>query len=100
MLQQPVEGFENVLNWLYLPYKPSASGGDSEEDLGHGLFLLKDVVERARHVVARSESGEAIAVEDTSDGVGRVSKGALSLLKRHLKVLEDMLAGITVAETK
>jgi len=97
VLQEPVQGFEDVIDWLYLPYKPGAGEEDSEEALGRGPFLLNDVVEKARAVVARSESGRTIAVEDTSDGVGRVSRGALALLKRHLHVLEGLLAAATKA---
>jgi hypothetical protein len=87
VLLHPVQGFEDVINWLYLP--PGQSGG--EEELGPGPFLLKDVVEKARDVVCRSESGEAVSVENTTDGVGRVSRGALALLKRSLGVLEGIL---------
>jgi hypothetical protein len=85
-----VEGCEDIINWLYLPNRPGDQI-DSEEELGPGPFLLRDVVEKARDVVRRSESGEAITVEDTADGVGRVSRGALALLRRHLGVLESIL---------
>jgi hypothetical protein len=83
-----VQGCEDVINWLYLP----STEGENRP------FLLKDVVEKARGVVSRSESGEAVSMENTTDGVGRVSRGALALLKRHLGVLEEILKEKTMHE--
>lgn len=96
MLTRPVEGFEEEIRWLYLP---------SYEQRG-GLGLLRKVVEGMRSVVGRSErrlvaageagevSGEGIesvGAEVGPEGVGRVSAGALVLLRRHSAALEEIL---------
>lgn len=97
VMQRPVEGFESVIDWLYLP--PGAAKDNHEdgegEELGPGPSLLKEVVDKAREVIKRSEDGAPVSVEETTDGVGRVSRGALALLKRHLGVLEKILADKT-----
>lgn len=61
-----------------------------------GPELLKEVVKRAQEVVKRSSvprEGET-ELEVGSEGVGRVSAGAMVLLKRHLVVLEEILEGV------
>lgn len=84
VLQKPVQGFENEIKWLYMPGQPE------------GPELLREVIKRAKEVVARSsvpkqnEDNQASA-EIGSEGVGRVSAGALVLLKKHLEVLEGIL---------
>jgi len=94
-----VEGLENIIDWLYLPPRTGDVHQDKEgEELGPGPLLLKDVVEKAKDVVKKSESGQPISAEETTDGVGRVSKGALALLKRHLIVLEGILAEKTTVK--
>lgn len=58
--------------------------------------MLKEVVKRAEEVVKRSSApreGEGEA-EVGSEGVGRVSAGAIVLLKRNLDVLKEMLEGM------
>lgn len=83
-MQRPVLGFEDEIKWLYMPGQPE------------GPELLNEVIKRAKEVVARSsaprkiEDGEASA-EVGSEGVGRVSAGALVLLKKHLEALEGIL---------
>lgn len=69
---------------MYLP--------DQEEGPG----LLKEVVKRAQEVVKRSSAPRETEteLEVGSEGVGRVSAGAMVLLKRHLSVLEEILEGV------
>lgn len=58
-----------------------------------GPGLLNEVVKKAQEVVKRSSTpreGET-ELEVGSEGVGRVSAGAMVLLKRHLSVLEEIL---------
>ncbi|KAL7266616.1 hypothetical protein RUND412_010833 [Rhizina undulata] len=87
VLKNPVGRMEDVINWLYLP------GSDG------GPELLKEVVEKAREVVVRSEGG---GVDLGSEGVGRITEGALVLLRRFTAWLEGFLervekdAGVTV----
>lgn len=83
-MQRPIQGFEEEIKWLYLP-------GQEE-----GPRLLKEVVRKAQEVVKRSSTpreGET-ELEVGSEGVGRVSAGAMVLLKRHLSVLEEILEGM------
>lgn len=92
VLQHPVQGFENVIEWLYLP--PGSGTVKHEEDgeeLGPGSSLLNEVVMSAKEVVQRSEDPTVLTAEETANGIGKVSKGALALLKRHLSVLEAIL---------
>lgn len=96
-MQRPVEGLESVIDWLYLPHGAAAPAAADGEELGPGPRLLEEVVAKARDVVQRSEGGAAVSAADTTDGVGRVSRGALALLKRHLGVLEAILAEKTAA---
>ncbi|KAH8148835.1 uncharacterized protein LAJ45_07178 [Morchella importuna] len=84
VLQRPVLGFEDEIKWLYMP-------GQSE-----GPELLKEVIKRAKEVVARSSAprkteGVEVSAEVGSEGVGRVSAGALVLLEKHLEALEGIL---------
>lgn len=83
-MQRPVLGFEDEIKWLYMP-------GQSE-----GPELLKEVIKRAKEVVARSSAprkteGVEVSAEVGSEGVGRVSAGALVLLEKHLEALEGIL---------
>lgn len=83
VLQRPIQGFEEEIKWLYLPGQEGGPG------------LLKEVVKKAQEVVKRSSTpreGET-ELEVGSEGVGRVSAGAMVLLKRHLSVLEEILEG-------
>ncbi|KAI5821494.1 hypothetical protein BZA77DRAFT_289264 [Pyronema omphalodes] len=92
VLQTPVQGFESVIEWLYLP--PGCGTVKHEEDgeeLGPGSSLLNEVVMSAKEVVRRSEGSTVLTAEETTNGIGKVSKGALALLKRHLSVLEAIL---------
>lgn len=78
-----MQGFEKEIKWLYLPGQEEGPG------------LLKEVVKRAQEVAKRSSApreGETDS-EVGSEGVGRVSAGAMVLLKRHLGVLEEILEG-------
>jgi ubiquitin-conjugating enzyme E2 O len=85
VLTSPVPGLEDVVGWLYRG-EPG---------------MLKRVVEKARGVVERSEGGgngtgsegggSGGVAEETSDGVGKLSRGALVMLRRTLKVLEGLL---------
>lgn len=91
VLTRPVAGFEKEIRWLYLP----------ECERSGGLGLLRKVVEGMRVVVGRSECGREeggnasalgnVSAEVGTEGVGRVSAGALVLLRRHLSALEEML---------
>lgn len=89
VLTRPVSGFEEEIRLLYLP---------SYEKRG-GLGLLRKVVAGMKSVVGRSErridDGQEVDVgaEVGTEGVGRVSAGALVLLRRHLGALEEILAG-------
>ncbi|KAF8421398.1 hypothetical protein EV426DRAFT_705713 [Tirmania nivea] len=89
VLTRPVSGFEEEIRWLYLP---------SYEKRG-GLGLLRKVVAGMKSVVWRSErrvddSREVdVGAEVGTEGVGRVSAGALVLLRRNLGALEEILAG-------
>ena len=89
VLTRPVSGFEEEIRWLYLP---------SYERRG-GLRLLRKVVAGMKDVVGRSERrigddrGVDVGAEVGTEGVGRVSAGALVLLRRHLSALEEILAG-------
>ena len=91
VLTRPVAGFEKEIRWLYLP----------ECERSGGLELLRKVVEGMRVVVRRSECGREeggnigapgdVFAEVGTEGVGRVSAGALVLLRRHLTALEEIL---------
>ena len=90
-MTRPVAGFEEEIRWLYLPERESQGG----------LGLLRKVVDGMQRVVERSErrtegeegAGEGeLPMEVGSEGVGRVSAGALVLLRRHLTALEGILA--------
>ncbi|KAF8456715.1 hypothetical protein BGX38DRAFT_1266455 [Terfezia claveryi] len=89
VLTRPVSGFEEEIRLLYLP---------SYEKRG-GLGLLRKVVAGMKSVVGRSETriGDGqemdVGAEVGTEGVGRVSAGALVLLRRHLGALEEILAG-------
>lgn len=79
-----MQGFEDEIKWLYMPGQEEGPG------------LLKEVIKRAKEVGGRSSAprGDGVSEEDLevgSEGVGRVSAGAMVLLKRHLDVLEDIL---------
>ena len=86
-LQQPVGGLEDVLSWLYLP--------------GHGErpLLLQKVIEDSKGIVRVSETklGEGAQAtggrsgNTSSEGVPRVSAGALVLLRKHILALEECL---------
>lgn len=86
-LRHNIQGFEDVIDWLYI----SSNDDDSESTFQSGPQLLKAVVIKAREVISRSESNEIITINDTADGVGRVSQGALVLLRRNLRKLEAIL---------
>ncbi|KAI5797793.1 hypothetical protein EDC01DRAFT_651340 [Geopyxis carbonaria] len=86
-LRYKIPGFEDVIDWLYI----ASNDDNSESTFQSGPQLLKAVVTKAREVISRSESKEIITVNDTADGVGRVSQGALVLLRRNLRNLEAIL---------
>lgn len=120
-LQNPIGGFEEEIKTLYLPSpKPSIKTNDSanqdadEQDDNNHPNLLRRTIEHVKTVIQRSENKEAPGISDSpssssssksrtaadlleAEGVSRVSRGALSLLRRHLGALEGILA---VAETE
>lgn len=86
-LLHPVGGFEDVVDWLYLPGQ------------GNRPQLLQRILQTSREIVRRSEAkadrnGEAVASPGlaSSDEVSRVSSGALVLLRKHLLALEECMA--------
>lgn len=83
-LEHPVQGFEDVIEWLYLKKEPEGPG------------LLRQVLERANKVIERSEGpgAENLGIDDTPEGVGRVSKGALVMLKRDLEALKKRIESL------
>lgn len=96
-LLHPVGGFEDVVDWLYLPGK------------GERPLLLAAILEDAREIIRRSEArsnqgGEAVSTsfaDSPSEGIRTISSGALILLRKHVVALENFLAkaekGITAA---
>lgn len=86
-LEHPVPGFEDVIEWLFVTPPPN------------GPFLLKSVVQKAQEVVDRSEApgAEKLTIDDTPEAVGRLSKGALVLLKRNMDALKKRLEEVVSA---
>ena len=86
-LLHPVGGFEDVVEWMFLP-------GPGERPQ-----LLKRILEASRETVRRSEVKAGRDVEAVVDpglsspeGVTRVSSGALVLLRKHVLALEECMA--------
>ncbi|TGZ81679.1 hypothetical protein EX30DRAFT_330800 [Ascodesmis nigricans] len=82
-LVYPVHGLEDVVGWLYITPSPD------------GPNLLRLVVEKTQEVMDRSEApgAERLTIDDTPEAVGRLSKGAMVLLKRTMVALKGMLDG-------
>ncbi|CBY01404.1 hypothetical protein IAQ61_003229 [Plenodomus lingam] len=74
-LTNPVEPFQQELQWLYQSRKEGAPR------------LLDRAVQAAREIVKRSENRED---EGERDGLRKVSLGALVMLKRQLERLEEL----------
>jgi len=86
-LVRPVGGFEDAVDWLYLPGR------------GERPQLLQRILESSREIVRRSEAkadknGETLAGPGlaSSEEVTRVSSGALVLLRKHVVALEECMA--------
>lgn len=82
MLSHPIPAFENVINWLYTD---RSTAGDERPQ------LLKQVVEKGWEVIHRSERTEELTADNTLEGVGKISRGAMVMLKRDLEVLKERL---------
>ncbi|KAI9811714.1 MAG: hypothetical protein M1827_005259 [Pycnora praestabilis] len=87
-LQYPVEGFEYVLQWLYLPRQRN------------GPEMLREVTLAAKDVITLSEQyplRRDVQMKEIQQGDFRISAGALVLLRRTITDLEQIL---TQAATK
>ncbi|KAF3917392.1 hypothetical protein ABW21_db0204681 [Orbilia brochopaga] len=92
VLEQPVPGLEDILVWLYDP------GSDS------GMKLLREVVDKGKEIVKDSGENMTMASASTSenatstlpptrtDGIPKLTAGAIVLLRKTLASLEDILA--------
>jgi len=87
-LQHPTGGFEDVLPWLYLPGQ------------GERPQLLRKILEESKEIMngseAKPDEGDETATSSSesrrSEGVMRISSGALILLRKHVVALESCLA--------
>jgi ubiquitin-conjugating enzyme E2 O len=97
-LRSPIQGFEEVLAWLYLP-RDSAEPSDSHRD------HLRRVVQRSNSLIRCSENVGPEQQDVLLDGKGDagssaraflkpLSKGAIVMLKRNMHQLEDMLKSL------
>ena len=91
-LTSPLEGVDDIINWLYL----------SRLD---GPKLLQRVVEDSRSLISDTQAGSASShTQDGEDQVVRplvtFSAGARILLRRNLEWLEDHLSSGEKAEGK
>ncbi|KAI9870884.1 MAG: hypothetical protein M1830_003669, partial [Pleopsidium flavum] len=94
-LQHSVGGFEDVLSWLYLPGQ------------GERPQLLRKILDESKGIIRRSEAklgeggeGPAGSSESAfSEGIARISSGALILLRKHVVALEDCLVKAQEAAT-
>ncbi|KAJ6257097.1 Serine/threonine-protein kinase [Drechslerella dactyloides] len=94
VLEQPVPGLEDILVWLYDPRLES------------GMQLLREVVTKGKEVVKNSEEGIMLSSASTTvsvtpalastgtDGIPRLTAGAIVLLRKTLASLDDMLANV------
>lgn len=73
-----VKSFEEELKWIYL-------GTDQDSPC-----LLRRAINVAREVIRTSEKDEG-----STDGLRRISKGAVIPLKRQLSMLEAFMTGGT-----
>ena len=110
-LTRPVAGFEDVLAWLYLP--KSKHGGQLASLYADESALLKKVISRGHALVLASEegrakepqqqtgnadgddlllSGDGKAGDPTKRFLRPLSKGALVMLRRTLKALDDVFS--------
>ncbi|EPS42780.1 hypothetical protein H072_3237 [Dactylellina haptotyla CBS 200.50] len=90
VLERLVPGLEDILVWLYDPRH------------GDGMQLLGEIVKKGREVVHSSEKGEASTSPETgggleipsttTDGIPKLTAGAIVLLKKTLASLEETLA--------
>ncbi|KAJ9643428.1 hypothetical protein H2199_004107 [Coniosporium tulheliwenetii] len=72
-LRNPPQGFVDEVRWLYVN--------------ANGPRLLQKALQHVRRVIAASE---AVGDGEIADGLSRVSKGAVVMLKRQLAMLEAL----------
>ncbi|KAJ9658623.1 hypothetical protein H2201_007703 [Coniosporium apollinis] len=72
-LRNPPQGFVDEVRWLYVN--------------ANGPRLLQKALQHVRRVIAASE---AVGDGEVADGLSRVSKGAVVMLKRQLAMLEAL----------
>ncbi len=85
-LTKPPQGFEEIIQWLYLPSRS-------------GPKLLRLVVEECRALLPNAAPEEGVSScndvsgisEQESQSRSRLSSGALVLLRRNLQWLEEYL---------
>ncbi|KAK6346941.1 hypothetical protein TWF696_007037 [Orbilia brochopaga] len=92
VLEQPVPGLEDILIWLYDPRQ------------GSGMQLLREVVAKGKDIVKNSEENITLPSASTAasatsnlastgtDGIPKLTAGAIVLLRKTLASLEDILA--------
>jgi ubiquitin-conjugating enzyme E2 O len=71
-LRNRVEGFDDLIDWLYHSLKPNAPR------------LLSKAIDAAKELIAAGESGEGVRA-----GLKKMSRGAIIMLERQLKELEE-----------
>lgn len=74
-LRNGVEGFDDLLEWLYHSEKLNAPG------------LLGKSIEAAKGLIRAGETGQ-----DIRAGLKKMSRGAIIMLERQLKELEEVMA--------
>ena len=85
-LEKPLQGLEDVIQWLYT----------SRE----GPELLREIVRDGQRLRANSTQGQSSESNDFSNvepkgwAKGRISAGAVMVLEKHLLWLEQFLKGL------
>ncbi|KAF3935925.1 hypothetical protein ABW20_dc0108369 [Dactylellina cionopaga] len=90
VLEQPVPGLEDILVWIYNPR------------LEGGMQFLSEIVQKGKEIVNGSEDGlsasastslsDGLNLASTStDGIPKLTAGAIVLLKKTLASLDDIL---------
>ncbi|KAG2419686.1 hypothetical protein HFD88_004482 [Aspergillus terreus] len=95
-LEHPVKGMEDVLAWHYLPV--GAPGDDKKSPR-----LLRRTIEDALSMIEhhnRTSAGEEEGEDDVASGfVSRLSLGAIVMLRKHIRALEDIESGFVGRES-
>ncbi|KAF3918678.1 hypothetical protein AA313_de0206409 [Arthrobotrys entomopaga] len=88
VLETQVHGLEDVLTYLYDPR------------FNHGMQLLGEIVDKGKRIIQGSEGGGYLSSSDSgpnlastvTDGIPKLTEGALVLLKKTIASLESKLS--------